>query len=308
MGGRFPVCCLHINVPLESFDINVHPAKSEIKFQHERAVFDTVYNAVRDALRQAGTESAPPIRITPYAPSGGRLPVLSPAPPSAYRASVMPENTLNNDGYAGAYTVRPREIDNRIDIPDDSQQAVPAWRLIGEAMAGYLLVETPEALWIIDKHAAHERLLFNRLKAEERPFMSQRLLTARVVILSQPEMDILLQEQSFLEETGFEIDVSNPGALTVRAAPGEVDEGDIPALLSEIASLLLSGRRPDIRQGALQAVACKAAIKLGRSSRREDIEHLAGLVMETPELRHCPHGRPVAMRLTRGDLGRQFGR
>jgi DNA mismatch repair protein MutL len=104
------------------------------------------------------------------------------------------------------------------------------------------------------------------------------------------------------------MDEMGPGTLVVRAAPGDVEESEIPSLLSEIASLLLSGRRPDLRDEALRAVACKAAVKLGRSSQREDMEGLAGLVMETPDLRHCPHGRPVAIRLTRSELGRQFGR
>jgi DNA mismatch repair protein MutL len=175
-------------------------------------------------------------------------------------------------------------------------------------MAGYLLVETPEALWIIDKHAAHERLLFNRLKENERPFLAQRLLMPKTVVLSRPELDILIEEQPFLEEAGFEINLIGPSALAVRAAPGDVDECDIPALLSEIASLLQKGRQPDLKEEAMRSVACKAAVKLGRSSAREDMERLAGLVMETPDLRHCPHGRPVAIRLTRGDLGKQFGR
>ncbi|MDR0325862.1 MAG: DNA mismatch repair endonuclease MutL [Oscillospiraceae bacterium] len=293
MSGRFPVCCLHISMPLETFDINVHPAKSEIKFQYERAVFDAVYNACREALRQAGPEAAPAVRIAPYTPSGGPVPVLSASSPSVYAAGVPRP--------AGPLPSPPPP-------PPKPPEENLAWRLIGEVMSGYLLVETPEALWIIDKHAAHERVIFNRLKAGERPFLSQQLLVPRAVALSGPELDILTGERAFLEEAGFDIDVMGPGALAVRAAPGDVDESDIPALLSEIASLLLSGRRPDLRDEAMQMVACKAAVKLGRSSQREDMERLAGLVMETPDLRHCPHGRPVAMRLTRSDLGRQFGR
>jgi DNA mismatch repair protein MutL len=289
MSGRYPVCCLHIDMPLETFDVNVHPAKSEIKFQSDRAVFDAVFNACREALAQAAIESAPPVRIAAYTPPGTRLPVLTPSAPSVYAASLPPP------AHPGPAVIAP---------PPEAL----SWRLIGEAMAGYLLVETPDALWIIDKHAAHERILFNRLKESERPFLSQQLMTPRTVVLSRTELDILLEERSFLEEAGFEADASGPASLAVRAAPGDVDESDIPALLSEIASLLLSGRKPDLREKALQAVACKAAVKLGRSSQRADMERLAAAVMETPDLRHCPHGRPVAMRLTRGDLGRQFGR
>jgi DNA mismatch repair protein MutL len=306
MSGRFPVCCIHISLPLDTFDINVHPAKSEIKFQHERAVFNAVYHSVKEALRQAGAE-APPVRVTPYSPLGERLTVLSGTSPSVY-AQVLPSA---HDELSEAPHVNPHDARQTV---GQSEFALPAelpgfsYRLIGEAMAGYLLVETPDALWIIDKHAAHERLLFNRLKEGERPFLSQRLLTPKAVTLSQSELDVLIEERVFLEEAGFEVDVIGPSALAVRAAPGDVDESDIPALLTEIAAHLQKGRLPDLKEEAMRSVACKAAVKLGRSSLREDMERLAKLVMETPDLRHCPHGRPVAMRLTRSDLGKQFGR
>jgi DNA mismatch repair protein MutL len=220
------------------------------------------------------------------------------APPALYGAAIP----------AGAETARPPEAGGLPASPVPIGPEPLSYRLIGEAMAGYLLVETPDALWIIDKHAAHERLLFNRIQAGERPFLSQRLLVPRTVVLTARELDVLLEGRGFLEENGFEFDQSGPNTLAVRAAPGDIDESDIPALLSEISSLLNSGKHPDLRGGALEMIACKAAVKLGRSSRREDMEHLAGLVMETPGLRHCPHGRPVAVRLTRSDLGRQFGR
>jgi DNA mismatch repair protein MutL len=310
MSGRFPVCCIHISLPPETFDINVHPAKSEIKFQHERAVFNAVYHSVKEALRQSEAEAPPPVRISPYAPSGGGaaprpLPILSGTSPSLYAQIPSPRTAGGDSNSPAEYrpAAEPR-ADCYPPLPPDTL----AWRLIGEAMAGYLLVETPDALWIIDKHAAHERLLFNQLKEGKRPFLSQRLMMPKTVTLSQPEIDALMEEQAFLEEAGFELDIIGPSALAVRAAPGDVDESSIPALLSEIAALLQKGRRPDLKEEAMRSVACKAAVKLGRSSMREDMERLAGLVMETPDLRHCPHGRPVAMRLTRGDLGRQFGR
>lgn len=344
MTGRYPICAIHIEMPPETFDINVHPAKSEIKFQFERVVFEAVYGACREALRQAGPGIAPPVKIS--APTGVPVPVLHSSSPSVYAVAVErpiqqtigsrpqsqaspPQRTIDNRAYTsddialvGAAVSRPLSPDSgdtppeslyqpsRLDPPnpDTGSGDTPPWRLIGEAMTGYLLVETSEALWIIDKHAAHERLLYNKLKADERPFLSQQLLTPRTIVLSGPERDILLTEKALLEKTGFVYDEFDPQTLAVRAAPGDIDESEIPALLSEAASLLLSGRRPDIRDEVLRTVACKAAVKLGRSSSRADMEYLAGIVMETPELRHCPHGRPVAVRLTRGELGRQFGR
>ncbi|MDR0293472.1 MAG: DNA mismatch repair endonuclease MutL, partial [Oscillospiraceae bacterium] len=215
MGGRFPVCCLHISMPPDTFDINVHPAKSEIKFQTERAVFNAVYAACREALRQAGPDAAPAVRINPYGRSGGRLPVMDAASPSLF--SVAPpagsggHSLPSPSGARGGALPRPvtpvppsergqspspppeeGTAEQRGESPE-SPPDTPSWRLVGEALTGYLLVDTPEALWVIDKHAAHERLLYNRLKAGEKPFLSQQLLVPRTVVLSGPELDILLR-------------------------------------------------------------------------------------------------------------------
>jgi DNA mismatch repair protein MutL len=349
--GRYPVCCLHLTIPPELVDVNVHPAKTEVKFQDERAVFNAVYHACVDALRD---DSAPPVRIMPYTPAGGRIPVYTPTSPQltmdsglltanneqlTTNSGQIPDNNTPSELFNGnrspstdprgplppegdgiqrtpgnAMAVITEQIaDTRQENaagsgPPDAPQEQRSWRLIGEAMSGYLLVETPDALWIIDKHAAHERLLYNRLKAGERPLMTQQLITPRIVSLPQPEVDTLTEETVFLTGAGFELDEMGPGTLAVRAAPGDIDESALPGLLGELASLLRDKRRPEIREEAFRLVACKAAVKLGKSARKEDMEHLAGLVMETPDLRHCPHGRPVALRMTRGELYRQFGR
>ncbi len=362
-GGRFPVCCLHIGIAPEAIDVNVHPAKTEVKFSDDRAVFDAVYHACKDALRKG--DVTPAVRINPFS-AEGRVPVYGASSPSLFAAApqirepvadlkggtsgttsptpniappvrdephITPSlhSPLPLEGDAAqraagdvpvpsspqtAGDVAPQSAANpqggTSGTPSPTENVTPpaeeSWRLVGEAMSGYLLVETPEALWIIDKHAAHERLLYNRLKAGDRSFFSQRLITPKIIALTQPELDALTEDEAFLESAGFELDSMGPGTLAVRAAPGDIDESELPALLSELASLLRDKRRPEIREEALRLVACKAAVKLGRSSRREDMEHLAGLVMETPDLRHCPHGRPVALRMTRGELYRQFGR
>ena len=360
MTGRMPVCVLHIEMPPELFDINVHPAKAEIKFQNERAVFDAVYHAVKSALSAA--LPGPELRLAPspaltfggmsveeyrasgspgahapaspsrqaadaaalFAPEGfvRAEPPKEPqreAPPVLTSPKAVPvyEITPPPGGYAspvqhdGGEGLREAALEydqnpEMMEIP--LAQARQTWRYIGQAMGGFLLVESPECLWIIDKHAAHERLLYNKLKEAPQEVMSQRLLTPQIVSLSAPECDALLSEREFLSNAGFELDSFGPGTLAVRSGPFDVDAGDIPALLSELAALLRDKRRPDVRDEALHTIACKAAVKLGRSSSDEDMRQLARLVMETPDLRHCPHGRPVAIRLTRGQLSRQFGR
>lgn len=385
--GRMPVCVLQLTLPPEEFDINVHPAKSEIKFLNDRQVFDAVYYAVRQALRSV--EAHADLRL-PAAPHGGlRVEMVaaeqyglpqssaqtehsagtparsieylpsrdifssptasSPSPAlgfgSSYELGSIPHtcapdtdaspladyrNRLENTSYiapmpsfdsmTGLGAIPDNAPDADTAIGTDAASAAqtppfpapapmpsePEWRLIGQALGGYLLVESAEALWMIDKHAAHERILFERLKAAEGAPMIQMLLSPRTVALPARLNDVLLREETLLARAGFAIE--NFGNLILlRGVPDFLSPEDAPALLTEIAEGLLSGGPlPTLREDALRTVACKAAVKLSEKGSLEDLAALTALVMGTPELRHCPHGRPVAIRLTRSQLERQF--
>ena len=324
--GRMPVCVLHLALPASDFDVNVHPAKSEIKFVREREVFDAVYYAARAAL--ASREAHADLRL----PTGGNhseaaFPGLRtelvaarqmeqaalPAPPSpamsAYIRGIPVARVIETeptpqepDAPQGTEAISSPEP---LPEPDAPPETSP-WRLIGQALGGYLLVESADALWMIDKHAAHERVLFERLKAQNSEPMSQMLIAPRTVALPARLRCVLLREDDLLRRAGFLLEDFG-GTLLLRAAPDFLAPEDAPALLSEIAETLLAGGPlPALREDALRAVACKAAIKLSERGDPGDLLRLTALVMETPDLRHCPHGRPVAIRLTRSQLERQF--
>ena len=195
-------------------------------------------------------------------------------------------------------------------IPQQPQEEELPWRVAGEVLNTYIIVEQGDKILLIDKHAAHERMNFDRLKAQGYKPMIQNLLTPAVFTPPAEEGAALLQNLPLLARFGFDAEDFGGGAVIVRAAPSDVDPEDIPATLEEIASRLLTTGRanPDAaRDELMHTMACKAAIKGGQKNGPQELEKVAAAVMRG-EVKYCPHGRPVAIELTRGQLEKQFKR
>ena len=183
------------------------------------------------------------------------------------------------------------------------------WRIAGEVLRTYIVCESEEGdVWLIDKHAAHERVHFDRLKARLEPPMRQALLTPAAVELGREDGALLLENLPLLEEFGFSCEDFGGGAVLVREVPADMDAGDVTATLEEIAGNLRAGRSPAERRDALlHTMACKAAIKGGWKSTPEELQVLAEKVRRG-EVKYCPHGRPVAVRISRYELEKLFRR
>ena len=184
------------------------------------------------------------------------------------------------------------------------------WHLAGEVLSTYIIVEQGDKVVLIDKHAAHERMHFDRLKAAGYTPMVQTLLTPVVLQLPGEEGAILLQHLPLLRRFGFEAEDFGGGSLIVRGAPSDVDAGDIEGTLSELAGKLLTTGSADpeaVRDTLLHTMACKAAIKGGQKNGTAELLRVAEAVM-AGTVRYCPHGRPVAIELTRQQLEKQFKR
>jgi DNA mismatch repair protein MutL len=328
--GKVPACVLHIELPPADCDVNVHPAKSEIKFARDRVVFDMVYFAVKNALESLERPSfqIPDARNrTPEQNHSGQIQLSVSRTFTAFSelagGSTQPvrDATVHyNSQYQETGGASPdfQQRDGGTAAPRNAQQrddgaAVPhtQFRFIGEVLGGYLLAETSDGLALIDKHAAHERILFNRLKTQAGSPMAQTLITPLTVPMPPVEASQLLEHAELLSGMGFTVESFGGDTLAVRAAPADVEISDIPVLLGEIAARLREGKRdpaPQLFDGLLHLVACKAAVKVGRNSRPEEAETLVRQVMDDPNLRHCPHGRPVCVVLSRGDIERQFKR
>ena len=192
----------------------------------------------------------------------------------------------------------------------EPEPEVLPWRLAGEVLNTYIIVEQGDKVLFIDKHAAHERMNFDRMKAAGYDPMAQTLLSPMVCRLDPEEHAALLSRLPLLEEFGFGVEDFGGGALVVRQAPFDVDPGDIEATLTEIAQKLLTTGTADpgaARDELLHTMACKAAIKGGWKTSPRELERVAQAVM-SGQVKYCPHGRPVAIELTRQQLEKQFKR
>ena len=389
--GRFPACVLFVSLKHSAVDVNVHPAKTEVRFLQEKAVFDAVYRTVLAAL--AGEQSAPAITLPgegrePAAPAAeaaapakelpteappAKTPAAAPAAEAAAPAGKSGAGRGAAPGFApgGRSVVYPREEVPRAPMPkiveqlvmrqpvpeyrhsgpeqegaaplpreaeeeslplppqpeaplpepmpESEQTALPlqeeetpeySYRILGEAFEAYILVESGSELLLVDKHAAHERLLFDKLKDAQGARMSQQLLSPQVVELGAEEAELLLEHGEVLAGLGLEAERFGPGALLLRCLPEGFAPEEAAALLDELAEGLRLGRRPGSlgpRDEAFAAMACKAAIKAGRRSQSAEWEPLVRAVL-SGQVKYCPHGRPVTMRLTKSQIDRNFKR
>ena len=392
MVGRFPVCVLEIDLPVQAVDVNVHPAKTEVKFLSERGAFDAVHYAVLSALNKAPgrpavqlpksrqdqiagsvssnipaskkdffqTKMAEEFRRT--ASAAEENPFEKPVRPAAKPVSVFVDEpsflsaALSSPVQVLERTVKapeaapvipkaepvapaPKEAPAPLTpVPEEehfplgrkaasaptkltpapepeSQQvlSIPEvpFRVIGETMDTYILVEQGESLLLIDKHAAHERVLFEKLKSEEHPVMPQLLLQPVPVSLTKPEAQAVLENLPLLQSLGFDVSEFADLQLVLRQIPSDLTEEDACATLEAFAEDLLTGKRPsqaDLRDNLLHTMACKAAIKAGWHTQPREREALVREVLSRDDIKYCPHGRPVCIELTKKELEKQFKR
>ena len=354
MVGKFPACVLHLNLPANMVDVNVHPAKTEVKFLNEKSVFDCIHYGVLGALNQASDrpqmqfKPAPqPIRqvAAPVAPvpqktaapkqenffrtmtpqefktfSTAVAEAPKPKAESAVAAAVKVEHTpapvLRSPSMLVPTETTPQKepviqqppVETQVELP--MPEIIP-WRIVGELYKSYIIVEQGDEAYLIDKHAAHERILFEKLKANQEDISSQSLLTPVPCRLSADSAAILLSETELLQQLGFELESFGENTILVRQIPMDMTIDGIEDALDEIAADLLNGRREkatNVRDEILHTVACKAAIKAGWTTDSKELQALVKTVMEREELKYCPHGRPICITLSKKQLEKQFKR
>ena len=346
MVGKFPACVLHLTVPASAVDVNVHPAKTEVKFLNEKAVFDCVHYGVLGALNKAPDRPQVALKPNP-APVAAPVPkqenffrtmnaqeykaftsAVKDAPkPSAVAAAAtalaveetkLPPLRETVILPTAAPVAKPIPVPQPVPLLEEPEQVViPAmpvdlpWRFVGELYNSYIIVEQGEEAYLIDKHAAHERILFEKLKANQEAISSQTLLTPVAHRLNADSIAILLENQPLLEELGFEIQEFGENTLLIRQIPMDLDDSQAADALETLAADLLSGRKESkdsVRDELLHTVACKAAIKAGWVSSEQELLKLAEQVLSREDLKHCPHGRPICITLSKKQLEKQFKR
>ena len=385
MVGKFPACVLHLNLPANMVDVNVHPAKTEVKFLNEKAVFDCVHYGVLGALNQAtdrpDVQFKKPAPQVPTAPVRPQVPAAVPHPTVGADAHIGPKvtpqkkepffRTMTTEEYktfstaikdapqpnkeaaiataakveqAAASTLRENiirpAVNPKLEIklpplpqapkvvpkpepvpmveePEEIEQVelempkeIP-WRMVGELYNSYIIVEQGEEAYLIDKHAAHERILFEKLKANQEKISSQSLLQPIPVHLSPSAAGELLANKQMLDELGFEIDEFGDNTILLRQIPMDLDADHAAEAIESMAADLLSGRqekKDTVRDEILHTVACKAAIKAGWKNDEVELLAVVKEVMAREDLKYCPHGRPICITLSKKQLEKQFKR
>lgn len=402
---KFPCCVLYITVNPARVDVNVHPAKLEVKFSNEKAIFEAVYYTVRSALEsnvtrpemklesalrrgiptggrlsdstvpvedrtlqtplgkrqlsydlkgetqpqpqermtaeeyraQMGLPAAAPSKKDPISQSVGALLPIGKSIPRAAEQAEKPVSVpiVAGEKKPAAAEKAPAEVRVAEQAPCPETQAVvsqpkvteresaedtPApvavdYRIVGEVFHSYVIVETGEKMLLIDQHAAHERILFEQLKAglREMQATSQMLMLPVEAMMTAAEVEILREYDEELKKIGFSLRYAR-NTVSADAIPEGIVPGAVADLLQTMAGRLLDNTgsvkltRDILFEKALYQAACKAAIKAGRAYAEGHIEWLVKKLMELPDITFCPHGRPVAMELTKRTLDRQFDR
>ena len=371
--GRFPACVLYLQMSFAGVDVNVHPAKLEVKFSSEKAVFDLVYNAVRSALEAenaavrpdlsavikaspkpaddffqsmnakdfrekvsgAASSAAPdisrrqPAHSSPaYTPSPAyrkpehsaaafkspSLPYGSPRAQSPVHTEPLfaPESVQyseKQDQISEFYTNNSGQpVENSVQNVETSQNI--QFKFIGEALKTYIIVEKDQELILIDKHAAHERMIFDRLRENPGEIMAQTLMSPVTLKMNPSDTELLEKNRALLDELGFDIEPFGENDVIVRALPYDIAAADTGAAIEEICEKLRRGTAPNAqsaRDEILHTVACKAAIKAGWDTDSKELTVLAEAVL-SGKIKYCPHGRPLSVSLSRYELDKLFKR
>ncbi len=341
MVGKFPACVLNITVNPETVDVNVHPAKTEVRFSDDKAIFDAVYFTVKNAL--AAGEERPKINIKPNPAfkAFDRMNV------EQYKqtaiSEIKPQIREKNDDFYPVVKASPSYINFKnadldekpaekiIEKTDEKTEAkpvlvkedklpeiketeeavsvIPELRLIGEAFSTYIIVEKGNSVFFIDKHASHERIIFEKLKKSETN-ECQELLLPVTVKLSAQQYNAFISSAELLNKSGFEAEDFGNNTVIVRGVPASLVGEDVASLFLEVAYSLENSGAIEVEklENLYHTVACKAAIKAGFKTSNEEMLRLAAEVLSRDDIFYCPHGRPVAFEIKKYDLEKQFGR
>ncbi len=368
MVGKFPSCVLNIKVNPSQVDVNVHPAKTEVRFSDERAIFNAVFYACKNALAKGDTPkkvnrpsvdyfkapekpaeqlkiNSAPGPVSDFWQHIPKKPVQEPSVPVSKSgeqpvrkveiADDSPAEVIQSSArfvVASSPSTEPAFEEKTEDILLNSpstkvvvQEEVSVMQpavekpefseeefcLVGEAFKTYIICEYKGKMVIIDKHAAHERIIYEKLKRENGERTPQLLLLPVTVTLSKEEYSAILDNLELLNDAGFDAEDFGNGCIIVRECPMEITADDVQDVICEIAGRFVE-KKQDVMFEKLDwifhSVACRSAIKAGNFTSRLEMERFAKQLLSMPDIRYCPHGRPVMIEMTKRELEKNFGR
>jgi DNA mismatch repair protein MutL len=285
MVGKYPIAIINIGIPPQLVDVNIHPTKTEVKFQQEHVVFSAVQKAVRQALVQQmpvpGIDSVSP-------PRDSRLE----APPPLWTAAEI-SHTVSSPS-----------------APVTPSLSLPVMRVLGQFGSMYIVAEGPDGLYLIDQHAAHERILFEQINRQraQKGVAVQGLLEPVSLELSPRQAAVLKSNYQNLSEFGFAVEPFGDRTFLVRAVPALLYEKDWRKALTELIDSMAAGEKGDWAEMVMISLACHGAIRAGQTLGDSEMRELVRQLEETDAPNTCPHGRPVMICLSSKQLGKEFGR
>jgi DNA mismatch repair protein MutL len=292
MVGRHPIAVINISLPPQDLDVNVHPTKSEVRFRNERDVFAAIQKAVRNTL-------------TAQAPMPTLDTLSRPAQPvSASQAEHLP-----------AFAARPEEIVTRSPLAtpppvEPVAKFLPILRVVGQMANTYIIAEGPDGMYLIDQHAAHERVLFEKIRNERsrRAVEIQGLLQPVPVELTVRQQELMESQAEALSEYGFGIEHFGERTYLVRSVPALLSGQNVAQSLVEVLDFLAEGEKGDRREDIAISLACHGAVRAGQALSHEEMRDLIRQLEQASQPRTCPHGRPTMIHLSSSQLEKNFGR
>ena len=407
MVGKFPSCVLNIELPYEMIDVNVHPAKIEVRFVNERPIFDTIYHAVKSSLMKFDTKKQVNFKqesafndIKKFNSFHNAQAIIKKAEQQTSKApsgdkersnpfaeldinvngdfSGRPEKRIQKNENKPIDNLKASDFDNPFDIyssqtvnnehkrekiveqskrsetfshTDVKELKIPSvdmeiaaeksanescqnasevtvventnsqpsliessdeLRYIGEIFNTYIIVEkNKKDMLLIDKHAAHERIIYEKLKAEKAGASAQILLQPVAVTLGKAEYSAAISHLDMFTECSFEVEDFGNSTVIVRSAPQYIDASEIEDCITEMADYISMGKNDIFTEKMdwfYHNVACRSAIKAGNKNSAEELIKIVRTLEENPQIRYCPHGRPICVVMTKSEIEKQFGR
>lgn len=382
MAGKFPACVLNIQANAQSVDVNVHPAKTEVRFANEKLIFNAVYYCAKSALSNDGSRVQANIQqkqkqflqkqYMPQPVSGKQIKIYEQQLEKVSKEDFWQKTTADEFRAVPEKKQEPLDVASKLVLRDESvfkvekeevnlipeketvkfevieekveilpvveqpkaeaqlpepnvvkeseivkfaveeeKPEVEPYRVIGEAFKTYILVEQGEKLLLIDKHAAHERMLFEKYRAAQDTIETQMLLVPVTVTLSKEEYSAMLDNLELLSKAGYSIEDFGSGMVILNECPTAVADADLAEIVMELAGYLADNRKeiiPEKLDWIYHSTACRAAIKAGDRTSAFELNSFVEKLLNNPDIRYCPHGRPVLIELTKRDIEKNFGR
>lgn len=311
----YPLIALNIEVPQHTIDVNVHPQKTEMKFEDEGRIFKAVYKAVLDAVRpkgqagQLGQLAAQADHVQHHVEKG--LQELNFGPP-VMNFPIREEKPAMTWQEGATALAQDKSVKSVPSVVDEEEKLPTAGMIpIGQVDDTYIIAQDGDSLYIVDQHAAHERVLFDRFSAQAEHIPSQQLLVHLILDFSTHESQIIEENLELLAGLGFGLEPSGPNQFRLMEVPADVPSSQAEEFIREVLASMEELHRPtaaELRQAVLATTACKAAIKAGFKLNYRQMEILLQELNDTAMPYTCPHGRPTIIKFSSDELAKMFKR